>query len=68
MNCPVCGSKTIVHTCRRDCEGVYRVRDCVNEDCKHRFYTTEVESDREDYDRISRVLNNERYRRRYKKA
>ena len=68
MNCPVCGEKTLVTTCNKDCEGVYRVRVCRDPNCKYRFFTTESESDREDFDRVARQRNNERYRRRYKKA
>ena len=67
MNCPVCGDKTTVLTSRRDCEGVYRDRLCKNPKCEHRFFTTELESDREDFDRVNRELNNERYRKKHNK-
>ena len=68
MNCPVCGEKTTVLSTRKDCEGVYRYRMCKDTKCNHLFYTSEFESDNENFDRINRELNNERYRRRYKKA
>lgn len=64
MNCPVCGSNTNVISSRRDCEGVYRARVCKSPKCEYRFFTTEIESDREDYDRVNRERNNERNRRR----
>lgn len=67
MNCPVCGDKTNVASSRRDCEGVYRVRVCADPKCGHLFYTSEYESDRENYDRIMRESNLERYHRRHNK-
>lgn len=67
MNCPVCGDKTNVISSRRDCEGVYRARVCSDPKCKHQFFTTEIESDREDYDRVNRERNLERYHKRHNK-
>ena len=61
MNCPVCGSNTNVISSRRDCEGVYRARVCKSPKCGHQFFTTELESDRDDYDRVNRETNLERY-------
>ena len=51
MNCPVCGGSTGVKGSRRDCEGVYRYRKC--KECGHTFFTTELESTGEDYNRIT---------------
>lgn len=67
MNCPVCGDKTSVVSTRKDCEGVYRSRVCMNLECKHNFFTTELESDRDDFDRLNREANIKRYRRRHNK-
>lgn len=68
MNCPVCGGKTTVLATRKDCEGVYRSRVCKDPKCNHLFYTSELESDRDDYDRVNRERNNERnLRRQYNK-
>ena len=64
MNCPICGSRTNVISSRRDCEGVYRARVCKSLLCNHQFFTTELESARDDYDRVNREFNNERNRRR----
>lgn len=43
MTCPVCGGKTTVIDTATDCECVYRERRCI--ECRHKFTTTEVESD-----------------------
>lgn len=43
MNCPICGGKSQVVESKADCETVVRIRRCV--ECKHRFYTTELELD-----------------------
>jgi len=64
MNCPICGAKTNVISTRKDCEGVYRARVCKSPKCEHLFFTTEFESDRDDYDRINREENNARNQRR----
>lgn len=52
MTCPVCGGVVQTKQTVKDCEGVYRQRKCL--ECDHVFYTTEVESDGEDYKRIAR--------------
>ena len=67
MNCQVCGSNTNVIATRIDCEGVYRARVCKSPKCEHQFFTTELESDREDFDRINREKNNERYNKKHNK-
>ena len=50
MNCPVCGGKTVVAYCFPDCEGVYRRRKC--SECNHVFYTSEYESDADEYRKL----------------
>lgn len=47
MNCPVCGGKARVIKSIPDCESVYRVRLCA--DCKHTWYTEEVENSKVKY-------------------
>ena len=67
MNCPVCGSNTNVISTRKDCEGVYRIRVCVDPKCKHQFFTSELESDRFAYDELARRDNYNRYHEKYNK-
>lgn len=62
MTCPICGGATKVTNSRRDCEGVYRIRKCV--DCNHTFTTAEYESDREGIRSVWRE-NNKKYYGRY---
>ena len=53
MDCPVCGGRTYVDSCTRDCESVYRRRKC--KECNHVFYTdeSEVESANRTFHRLS---------------
>lgn len=44
MNCEICGSKTIVIDSRSDVDIVVRKRKCI--ECKHTFYTQEVDLDK----------------------
>jgi transcriptional regulator NrdR family protein len=43
MTCPVCGGKTLIIHCFKDCESVYRRRRC--KECNHVFNTAEYETD-----------------------
>lgn len=63
MNCPVCGGGTVIRGSKTDCEGVHRRRVCV--DCKYVFYTSEYESDGEEFRRLRSVSNNSRYYKNY---
>lgn len=49
MTCPVCGGKVTVVNSVSDEEGVYRRRKCLDPECGHAFYTTEIESGNADY-------------------
>lgn len=62
MTCPICGSATRVMDSRSDCDAVYRRRRCVNIECGHLFYTTEVETDGEELKSISRKIMKDRRR------
>ena len=67
MTCPVCGGVVRTAQSFKDCEGVYRQRKCIEPECGHIFYTTEVESDGSDYRRLMRESLdrlNKQYRRR----
>lgn len=64
MTCPVCGNRTRVIANRAECDGVYRLRVCTDPTCKHRFFTSEYESDGESFYRIQRQLDEERRKRR----
>lgn len=49
MTCPICGEKTRVIDSRpRDCDCVWRRRECVSVSCGHRFNTLEYEEERAD--------------------
>lgn len=48
MECPECGGKTSVINSREVEANVFRARECKK--CKHRFYTEEVEIDKEEAD------------------
>lgn len=50
MNCPVCGGRTVIRGTHADCESVHRRRICV--DCGYKFFTSEYESDGEDFLRL----------------
>ena len=54
MNCPKCGDQTVVICTRSDCNGVYRYRKCKK--CCRTFYTTEVESDSDNFNRLTREI------------
>lgn len=54
MTCPICGGTVRTMQSVKDCEGVYRQRKCIETNCGHVFYTTEVESDDSDYRRLTR--------------
>lgn len=54
MTCPICGDEVRTTQSVKDCEGVYRKRVCINKECGHIFYTTEIESDGSDFRRLSR--------------
>jgi transcriptional regulator NrdR family protein len=43
MLCPVCGCMVWVSDSVKDCDAVYRRRQCKNVDCGYRFYTSEYE-------------------------
>ena len=55
MTCPVCGGVVRTIQSRKDCEGVYRQRKCIEAGCNHVFYTTEIESDGDDFKRLMRA-------------
>ena len=65
MTCPVCGGDTTVVCTRSDCEGVYRRRECLT--CGHKFYTTELESGSDDFNRLDKIARAE-YKERRKVA
>lgn len=52
MTCPICGGKTGVYGSYSDVEAVYRRRKCLDPNCNHRFYTTELESGGLDFYRL----------------
>ena len=53
MTCPVCGGKTTVCVTRGECDMICRRRRCL--DCKHTFYTTEIESGSDDFYRLDKI-------------
>ena len=65
MNCPICGGKTKVIESRSDCEGVYRKRQC--KECKYFIFTSELESDNEDFNRIMREIRLDEHNKNYNK-
>ena len=52
MTCPICGAKTRVVDCRKDCETVVRRRKCT--ECGYIFYTEETESTSKVYRSVER--------------
>ena len=56
MTCPVCGSETKIVDTGSDVDIVIRKRKCTSQNCTYYFFTTEVESTKDEFDYIQSYL------------
>ena len=61
MTCPICGGKSIVANTMKDCDSIHRKRMCT--ECKYIFYTSEYESDGDEYKRLKNENEKKYYQR-----
>lgn len=61
MNCPICGGNTVASQTMKDYDSIHRKRMCT--ECKYIFFTSEYESDGDEYKRLKSASMKKYYQR-----